>query len=184
MKLGAARINSIDDDVKNAREAKAIWAVKRDAELAANPWSFATTRASIPATSTAPAFGFGYAYPLPADYLAMVEVGQFWAMYEPSDGGPWFAIEGDEILTDEGSPLRIRYVRRIENAGLFPALFVEALACRLAAELAEPLTQSLQKRQAAWREHAQAVSLARRRNAIERPPQRTVDDSWTIARRS
>jgi len=179
-KLGASRITSLLDDTKQARSLNAIFETKRDAELAAHPWTFAITRAQIPASSTAPAFGWAKAYPLPAGYLALVEVGEDYVFYQ-SDAGPLFQIEGGSILTDEASPLRIRYTQRITNSGLLPALFVEALACRLAAEVAEDLTQSLSKRTQAWEEYKQAIRAARKTNAIEQPPRLPPPASWLRA---
>lgn len=104
-KIGAERILAITDDTKSARSLSAIWSVKRDAELAAQPWTFAITRAQLPASATAPLFGWNYAYPLPADYLAMVEVGENYVFYQ-GDPQPLFALEGGSILTDQGSPLK------------------------------------------------------------------------------
>jgi hypothetical protein len=183
VKLGAKRIVSIDDDARQARELKAIWDAKRDAEMAAYPWSFACHRAQLPALAEAPVYGYTRAFPLPTDYLSMVEVGEYWTMYQPA-GSELFTIEGGNILTNDPSPLRIRYVRRIENTGLWSPLFNEALACRLAFELCETLTQSPKKQQIIQEQYELAIRKARRTNAIERAPQRTVDDSWTLALRS
>lgn len=178
-KLGAARITDLLEDSRNARTMAAIYDDKRDAELAAHPWSFAITRASLPALSAAPAFGWARAFPLPADCLKLVEVGEQFMMY--ADLVPTFQIEGRSILTDEGSPLRIRYLYRVTNPGLHSPLFNEALACRLAAEAAETITQNSTKRDQAWAEHKRAIVEARRANAIEQPPQGTPETSWTRA---
>ncbi len=179
-KIGAERILAITDDTKSARSLSAIWSVKRDAELAAQPWTFAITRAQLPASAAAPVFGWNYAYPLPADYLAMVEVGENYVFYQ-GDPQPLFALEGGSILTDQGSPLNIRYISRVTNTGLYPALFAEALACRLAAELCETMTQSLPKREAAWAERKQAIREAKRVNAIEQPPRYIPPGTWERA---
>lgn len=181
VKLGSTRIASLTDDSKQAGALNAVYEVKLRAELAAYPWTFAMDRAEIPASSTAPAFGWAYAYPLPADFLRMVEVGEYYVLYQPDI--TLFALEGRNILCDEGSPLRIRYTKYVSNAGLYPALFVEALACRLAAEVAEDLTQSLSKREAAEQAYERAIRMARRANAIQLPPQPTPEDTWLLARR-
>ncbi len=180
-KLGAARITSLQDNTKQARALNAIFEQVRDAELAAHPWSFAIKRAEIPASSTAPAFGWAYAYPLPSDYIKLVQVGDTFAFYDSGDDGALFDVEGGAVVTDEGSPLQIRYVYRVTNSGLFPALFDQSFACRLAAEVAEELTQNLSKRQQAWEERTQAIREAKRANMIERPPQRVGDLSWVRA---
>jgi hypothetical protein len=132
-KLGSTRITSEADDSKQAQSLSAIYDITLASELAAHPWTFAMTRARLPASVTAPAFGWQKAYPLPSDYLRMVEVGEYYVLYQPDQ--TLFQIEGAEILCDEVSPLNIRYIKSITNAGLFPALFTEAMACRLAAEV-------------------------------------------------
>jgi hypothetical protein len=181
-KLGAQRITDLVDDTRNARVMNAIYTAKRDAELAANPWTFAIKRARLPASSTAPAFGWARSFPLPTDFLRLVEVGQDYVFYD--DDQTLFVIESDPatgrpaILTDQASPLNIRYVYRVTNPGLHPALFDEAFACRLAAEACEEITQNLSKREAAWGEHRQALRSARRVNAIEQPPQNNPNGSW------
>jgi hypothetical protein len=177
VKLGALPIASLEDGTKAAVTLGKVYDALLDAELSSHPWTFASTRAQIPASSTAPAFGWGLAYPKPANFLKMIEVGQDWVFYS-TPGGPLFALEGQSILTDQGSPLPIRYVQRITNAGLFPALFVTSFACRLAAEVCESLTQSVSKRQAAWEERKDAIKQARRSNDIELPPQMGAAQAW------
>lgn len=183
VKVGAERITSLSDDSENAAVLNAIFDVKRDAELAAHPWTFAIKRDSIPASATAPAFGWAYSYPLPSDYLALVEVGEDFTFYD-STTGALFVIESDPatgapaLLTDATSPLDLRYVYRVTNPGRFPAPFVEALACRLAAEICERRTQNLSKRQQAWDEYKLAIRTARRTNAIEQPAKMIPPGSW------
>jgi hypothetical protein len=181
-KLGAAHIADIDDGTEQANILLDIYDSCLDAELAAHPWTFASTRALIPASSTPPAFGWGYSYPKPTGFLKMIEIGQDWVFYR-SDCGPQFTVEGNAILTDAVSPLQIRYVQRITNAGDLVPLFVQSFACRLAAESAEAITQNLSKRQQAWQEWKEAIRLAKRTNDIELPPQRGFPNSWELANR-
>jgi hypothetical protein len=186
VKIGAERITSLLDDDENAKVLNAIYEVKRDAELTAHPWTFAIKRAQIPASSTAPAFGWARSFPLPADYLTLVEVGEDYTFYD-SDTGALFALESDpatggmSILTDQPSPLNIRYIFKVENPGRYPATFVESFACRLAAEITERRSQSLSKRQQAWDEYKFAIRTARRMNAIEQPAKRIPAGSWVRA---
>ena len=182
-KIGAQRIVAITDDTKAAKSLRAIWDMQRDVELAAHPWSFAMTRVQLPALLTAPDYGWARSFQLPADCLRIVEVGENWTLYLPSEAGEFFQIEGTKILCDESSPLRMRYIKQVTNTGEFPALFAEALACGLAAELALDSTDSQSDRKSAWDEYAVAISQARRANAIEKPPQRIVEDEWTLAMR-
>ena len=181
-KLGAARITSINDGSEQANVLLDIYDSCLDAELAAHPWTFASTRALIPADSTPPAFGWARAFPKPKGFLKMVEVGEHWVFYR--DGREsLFTAEGNAILTDAVSPLKIRYVQRMTNPGDLVPLFVQSFACRLAAESAEAITQNLSKREEAWKEWAQAIKLAKRTNDIELPPQRGPANSWELANR-
>ena len=178
VKVGADRITSIEDETKQAKTLRTVYDLKRDSELSAHPWTFAIARAAIPASAVTPAFGWQSAFPLPAGYLSMVQVGQFYAMYEPDDYGPRFELEAGAILCDEASPLQIRYVQRITNDGLFPPLFAEALACRLAVEVSYSLRQSAGVKEQLERDYAMAIRQARRQNVIEQPPQRIPGSSW------
>lgn len=180
-KIGAAQISDPLQEDKSASVMSAIFDSCRDAELAAHPWSFAITRAQLPALTNAPSFDWARAFPLPVGNsacLRLVEVGGRWVFTTRCDE---FEVEGGAILTDMGSPLKVRYVQRLTNTGLFPPLFVQALACRLAAEGAESITQSIAKRQQAWSEYKEALQIAKRVNAIERPPQSVTPTTWELA---
>lgn len=181
VKIGGPNITAIDDGTEAARILNRIYTSCLEAELAAHPWTFATTRALIPADAVAPVFGWKVSYPLPADYLKLVAINDNWLFY--GGCGPGYAIEGRAILTDLGSPLKVRYVRRLTNAGIFSPGFVQAFACRLAAESAEAITQNLGKRQEAWVERKAAVHEAKRSNDIELPPQQSPMYSWELANR-
>jgi len=180
VKLGAKTIMNLQDTTTSAQVLSALYTPCLEAELAAHPWTFAMTRALLPADVTPPAFGWGYAYRKPTGFLKLVEVGEHWCFY-PNNRDPLFAIEGAHILTDQGSPLKMRYVQRITDAGLLPPLFVQAFACRLAFEACEKLTQNLSKRQEARDERKEAVRDARRTNDIEQPPQQPPMASWELS---
>lgn len=181
-KIGGPNITAIDDGTEAANVLNRIYTSCLEAELAAHPWTFATTRAMLPADAVAPLFDWSFSYPLPADYLKLVAIGDSWLFYRAAcDGG--YTVEGRAILTDVASPLKIRYVKRLTNAGIFSPGFVQAFACRLAAESAEALTQNLSKRQAAWQEREMAIKQAKHTNDIELPPVRSPAYSWELAAR-
>lgn len=185
-KLGEQRITSLSDDVEAARVVDSLWDIVRDAELRERNWNFSMTRASLAALVSTPDWGFAYQYQLPSDCLRVVQVDEYFpgpsmSDYRNSSEAIW-QIEGGKILTDIGAPLPIRYVARIEDTGAWDALFVEAFACRLAAECCERLTQSNTKRQLAWDEHHRAIMAAARADAIENPSEPLPDDAWLLSR--
>ena len=185
-KLGAARIISLDDNNKQARAITDCFEDLRDAELRAHRWSFAIKRDSLAALSDAPAYGFQYQYQLPSDFLRLDQIADQYPDtimddYIGTETAEW-AIEGDKILTSMVAPLKIRYGAQVTDPNLWDALFREALACRIAAEICEDLTQSDTKKQNAWSEWKRAINEAVKINAIERPPQMPPDDNLILSR--
>ncbi len=171
-KLGSAPITSLDDDVKAARACARMFNAVCDAELRDHQWNFAVARRSLPALEEAPVFGFARQFQLPGDCLKVLEI-------DPQ--GDW-KIEGQRLLADTRDGLRIRYIRRNEDTNSFDALFVEALASRLALELCESLTQSNSKKRAALEDYTQAVRRARRADAIEGTADALTETTWIKAR--
>jgi len=128
---------------------------------------------SIAKLSTAPVHGFDNQYRLPADFLRLL----------PDNSVTDWQIEGRNILTNDDSPLKIVYIKKVEDENEFDALFIEALAARIAMELAEKITQSNTKREFAQQEYMRALNEARRVSAIERVSQEPPEDPWITARR-
>lgn len=185
-KLGSARITSLDDDVKSARALKSMFDDVRDDELRANRWSFALKRTSLAALVSVPAFGYDYQYAVPSDFLKLDMVNDQFPTevmdnYVTGELLDW-VLEGNLILANIAAPLKLRYLARIEDPNAWDPNFREALACRLAAELAEDLTQSNQKRQLAWEEYKMAIVRAVKSNAIERIPVTVGDTPWILGR--
>lgn len=178
-KLGAARIADLSEASKNARECNACYEHLRDAELRANKWKFALSRTTLAPSATTPDFTYTYAFPLPADCLR--------PLFPARLGLDW-KVENHEgvasILTNDGDTLEVRYIKRITDPTLFDPLFVEALACKIAFQLCETLTQSNSKKEAAERAYLYAIREARRINAIEIGPFKQPVDEWLAARRT
>jgi hypothetical protein len=168
-KLGADRILLLSDETQAARVINSMFYDVRDAEIRRYTWKFSIKRTSLSALVEAPAWGYQYQYPLPDDYLGLVQVNEFYS--RPRDRkAPW-SIEGGLLLCDFEAPLNVRYKARIENAALFDALFVEVFACKLAMEACEALTQSSTKHDAAAQAYKFALSEAARQDALENPPE-------------
>ena len=115
---------------------------QRDYLLERANWKFAITRALIPASTQVPAWGWSYLYSLPTDCLKPLQPtydGTFMGTPIP------YEIESDangvvSILMSVNAPLRLRYVRRVTNEGLFSNGFAELLATRLAGKMAHWMT--------------------------------------------
>jgi hypothetical protein len=162
----------LNSDTRAGRTILAVFDPLRDAVLRAHPWNFAVTRASLPALATAPAFGFAYAYQLPADWLRFVDEEE----YQP------YSIESGKLLTDAEPPLNIRYIRLVTDPGRFDALFVTALAARIAWHTAQRLTGSAQIKADARAAYMEAMAEAKRVDGQENPPEDYPEDDWVLAR--
>lgn len=174
-KLGAERVLLLEDDTQQARVMKSMFDDVRDAEIRRHRWKFAIKRAELLALVDGPGWGYRYQYPLPSDYLGLIQVGEHYVRLGRK--APW-SVESGNILTNLQAPLRIRYQCRVDNPGLYDPLFVEVLACKLALEACESLTQSGSKKQSAMEEYKFAVSEAVRQDAIENPPDELPQGSW------
>lgn len=186
-KLGEARVLTMLDDTVAGRTMNSMFNQVRDAELRRNRWNFALSRTQLMALAAAPNWGYAYQYTLPADFLSLVQVGQFYVRPLSKAKGPWHVESNDSgtvILTDMAAPLLVRYVKRVDNSGLFDPLFVEVLACKLAMEGCETITQSGPKKQALAQEYKAALAEAARCNALENPPDQLPRGSWLDARES
>lgn len=178
-KLGQSRITSLPDGSNNSVECNACFEHVRDTELRKNRWRFALSRTTLAPSATAPDFTYLYAFPLPADCLRPLfpaRLGLDWKV-ENHLGAP-------SILTNDGDTLELRYIKRITDATLFDPCFVDALACALAVQLCERLTQSNAKKEAAERAYLFAIREARRINAIEIGTPKQPVDEWLAARRT
>ena len=174
-KVGDRRVSNIDtDDSEGAEIIHEIWDSVRDSLQAQYPWNFCIDRSSITVASGTPEYDFSKRYKLPTDFLALLSI----------RNNPDYRIEGEYIVTDEGSPLKIRFIKRITEIGKFDPLFSEALACELAVESCEKLTQSNTKKQILIAERDRVMKLAFASDAIQDPPQELEDDEWLLARES
>jgi hypothetical protein len=185
-KLGSARITSLADDVKAARSISSCFEDLRDDELRAHRWQFAMKRTSLAALSDAPAFGYKYQYALPSDFLRIDMVDDRFPAaimdnYIDAEYLEW-TLEGNVILTDIAAPLKLRYIAQITDPTLWDENFREALASRIAMEIAEDLTQSENKKASAAKDYDRSIRQAIRINSIERPAVMPPDNSWIISR--
>lgn len=151
-------ISSLTDQTKEARTALRVWDTVRDMVLEARNWPFALHAEPLAVEAEAPHPGWCYRYAMPAECLTLKAVvdesglrGQrhLSAFCEPDylarlrESGAYdydlaYGVNGTSILSDVPEAWAV-YVVRITDCSRFPAHFIDALAWRLAAELAPPI---------------------------------------------
>lgn len=186
--IGASNISAFSENSKAARLVNQRYDGVRDAVFRAHPWNCLIKRAELGQEVDAPEFGYSYQYSLPTDpfCLRVLEFSNGSLSY-PQDnmtsntGGPVFVIEGRKLLTDEGTA-RIKYIGRVTDPQQYDALLTEALAARLAAEIAYALTGSTSVSQLSDALYREKLREARFVDGTEGAPQKLEASDFIEAR--
>lgn len=170
--LGQQPIASLDETAPRAEAVKRIYTTSRDSLFEMHPWSWATRRTALARKTETPAWGYGYHYALPTDMAKII------AVYPDHE----YAIEADGLLSSE-EEVYLHYVRYVKTEGIYPALFVDALAARVAMDLAKSITESSTDWEAMtllFKTAMHEAKLADAQRATANHPGRV--DSWIGAR--
>ena len=129
-----------------------------------------STKALTPFT---PDSGFGNRYTLPADLLRVLEL---------TDSRFLWMVENDELHTDDGITVPIRYIFRQLDVTQYRPVLESVLAYRLGLELAEELTQSNTKNELANAAYELFLERAKLTDSQEQSPMPFQEDDWILAR--
>ena len=138
--VGGTRITSLTQATPNANAVNDIYSQIRD-DMLEYPWNFATQRVALAQLSTPPAFGFDFAYALPADWAYTISV-------HDSDAGHGTIdyreeqLASQKVLSTNHSTVYLTYVKKETDPNLMPASFRLALASALARNLAITIANS------------------------------------------
>lgn len=178
-KLGAKRVESLEQNHPNARSMAAAYDSVRRALLRKYNWGFATRRASIAADGDQTTWGGHNRYTVPNDYLRMVRDD------ESGLNVDWkieSAADGKFIISDDASPLQIKYIADIDDPNYYDALFVEALQTALAQSCCKEVTGSLELKKDLDEEFKDDIAEAKLWGAVEEPAREFPEDDWLTAR--
>ena len=162
--LGYAAITSAQQvGSRGAKAMQRAYSSVLQSELQKNYWHFSIKRASIAASATPPVHTKGFAYPLPGDYLMVAP--------DDDDGSDFmhrkdWVLEQGHIITDDSSPLYIRYVSNDIIESQFDAIFAEAMSAALAMACCEELTNSQSKFDRVAALYEMQINNAKQRGAI------------------
>lgn len=137
-------IDDLNDASAQAQVCKALFTAARDAVLESFAWPFATRRATLALLAGATRDSWGYVYVLPSDCVAVryvyagtrnpasdERIAYAREIADDANGNPTVHV----LLTDQIDAVLV-YTALISVTALYPPLFVDALAWRLAADLA------------------------------------------------
>jgi hypothetical protein len=148
--LGQKPIVSFADQSTTAEWMRNNYEFLRDAVLEERSWTFATVKAT---TTVADVSVFGGMYDHPKQ-LNWLWVSRVWKNVSARDPNNWvmdktWRVEGEFIVSAHPT-IYTMGVQRISDTGKFSLLFVQALAARLAADAAVPLTENRQLQVDLW----------------------------------
>jgi len=134
---GGNLIMTLDDDSTEADLCKTLYGPTRDLVLEQRDWTFAASRDSLTPLANPPAFGYSQQFQLPSNLLVVRQVSD-----EPDSMRPVRYVKEQRTLLSDAAILYIKYTVKVTNEVLFSPTFVYALAHKIAAGLANPLTQN------------------------------------------
>jgi hypothetical protein len=188
--VGYQSVSSIQQNDRGARAMNRAYKPVLYSILQENYWTFAIKRATITKDTIAPEFGYKNKYKLPGDFIMLApeyQLGSFSVTsgVNVADNFPlandWI-VEGEYILSDDDSPIDVRYVSNSVNESQFPMLFAEAFSAQLAVMTVEELTNSNTKLQNLIAIYDRQISMAKKRNFIMSPKPVAPVSPWISKR--
>lgn len=188
-RINAERISSLDSGTtKQARVARDLFDEARDELFRKVTWNFCTKRVELSqaaGSGSTPAFGYDYAYTLPADFLRMISV-------HPSDSHRTsveyqletqvIASTPTRVLISNSNKIYVRYVAQITDVNLMTPLFRSVLSAKLALDIGRALDRSSTDFQVLMKEYKDMLAHARSIDGIEDFPEPLHTPSWVSSR--
>jgi len=169
--LGEASIQNLNDNNARARACSARIEDVIVTILRMHVWNSALERKLLTNIGE-PIFGWNYIYQLPADYIKVVEV-------EPVSK---YMVEKKNILSNEKT-LYLLYVATPTDINNLDPLLVEAIAMKLAWEIAETLTSKSGLKQEMMQKYIISLQEARSANSKDKTPERRERNSYYDAKK-
>lgn len=192
VRVGAKKINGLDEASNEARTCKAILDGCIDEVLVTHPWSSASSRARLALVGISgegehPRWPYRYAYATPVNMLRAVRI---------ESGTPWgspgaacppvpFRLEmyqgGRVLLCDQKSPDLI-YVSKVTDPSALSPELRTALVYLLSKELATTLIESASRRAQFDAEYREALARAQYLDAVQGYETVPPDTTYGMAR--
>lgn len=134
--LGEDPITSLTEETEAAELCNRFFVPTRDEVLRAFSWNFAIERQGLALLAEAPLFEFDHAYQLPTDPFCL----RVLTLEDALDTTIKWKIEGRKLLTNLDS-VKIKYISRVEDTGVFDPIFTSCFSIRLASRLAMGITE-------------------------------------------
>lgn len=161
--LGQNPMSSMDDKSKAAEWMRTNYPFLRDAVLEEVTWTFATDRQT---STTADKDGWGvmWSHPKPLNWISVMRVfGSVDSYGNGQDPDLNWRLEGGNILSQYDT-VYLWGIMQISDTAKFSPMFNQALAARVAADAAIPLTQNSSLQKDMWALYVSKIEAAAARN--------------------
>jgi len=170
-RLGCRIITSLTEQSQEAIRCNLVFSQCREAVLRDYPWGFANMITTLAAISNDTVPGWDYVYAYPSNCVCIRK------LFEDATAQNPVAADHDEVLTPttkvralvcDITPAYVQYTYSTSDTSLFDPVFVEALALRVAFEVAFALTGNDALVQSTQKEYIIKISEARKLDSDER----------------
>jgi hypothetical protein len=178
-KIGAARISSLTEETKAARMMNDQYDRIRKEVLRSHPWNFAIAFISLAATVNTPVWdNYSKEFLLPSDVLRVLETD----LPQDRDWEIGYNTDGNKVIFCNDTAVKIKYIKDVTNTTRFAPDFEEALAFRLAADVAYALVQSQTVQANMFKLYDSSLAMARSFDAQEKGQDVIVADEFIRVR--
>jgi hypothetical protein len=178
--LGANPITSFADQSTTAELCRNNYPYIRDAVLEERMWTFATARATSTVADLDP-WGQMYAHKMPLGWISVFRCYRDVNNIECPIKSTGWKREGQTVLSKEAT-VYLWGIQRITDTGKFSPLFTQALAARMAAELAIVITESKTLQSDLWTLYQAKLADATTRDGQQGSHERIQADTYITAR--
>lgn len=180
--IGQQPISLLTDDNNRATMCNKRLGDVRDTVLRSHKWNAATKRATLAKTVTSPEFGFANQFQLPTLFIKMIATDLEGQAYKIEAGNESTGGDSQILLTDADT-LKIVYVYQLTDVSKMDSTLKHAIACRLAADIALPLTGDLNISDMMYKKYSQILADAKFEDSSSMAAyDKLVPGEWTMGR--
>jgi hypothetical protein len=156
--LGGNLITSLGDSTTEAILCNANYAELRDAVMEEGKWTFATKRFKLLPSTLTPVYGYSNQFEIPNGVLSVIQATQYADNLNTTEDFDWRREE--DFIVANVDAVYCKCIIQIVDPKKFSKTFNQALAARIAADIAPTLTESTSKEEKMWAKYYRLLPTA------------------------